>query len=160
MTAEAAYGLALLLTCAVAICAPPPDRAPAVLSGLLITTSWALYNAPWHGWGIAKSTGMSFPDAWSLEDTLIAAALVATYLAHRRKWVWAIIGLMGYQVVNYQIFAWYGKPSWNAVEGSLDLAFVAQLAIIATVGGEGVGDVLDRCLGHLRRHVCHPTRAA
>lgn len=155
------YGLLACAATLVAFGAPSKDRTRAVLAGLLILIGWGLWvcsYGPNSPAGLLYRLGVKdieHSDVWAMVDALTSTAILA--MAYHTRWGWGLWGAIVCQIVMHGANRYGGLP-YPAYLTALDALFLAQLAILFSVGGRGCADTLSAICRH-GRHVLRSPRS-
>ena len=134
---ELLSGLGALLALALGALCPDTTRREVMASAAILFVGWALFNAPWHGWGLHVWTGLDNASCWALQDAVAAAFILAIWW--RRPHLWLITGWGVYigQIGCHLIYACAGNAIWKPYSDALDASYLVQLIILFGVGGHG-----------------------
>lgn len=151
------YGalVAIVLVCAAHV--PKEQRGAAVLAAGIFAANWLIYVSAWtytltghdiSAWALANSLGIKVSDEaiWAYADALAATAIVLT--CYKNWWGFAIWALYTLQIyVHYERS--FAATDFGFYAYSLDLLFMAMVAVFILIGGKGVSDHVYRIVGDL-----------
>ncbi len=151
----ASYGI----TCALAVLygfLARKDERGVFTASLAVFAGWVMFSLSWSEYSISALTPLSYVDVWAVTDLAIASIILIA--AGPKWWAMALAGIFWAQIAMH-VAHQYGGLEFAPYSVTLDTLFLGQLAILFTVGGGKVGDILLSRVNHVLDALRPPSAA-